>query len=268
MIITLDRPFSASERGGRAINEDYIYPLSELASAGQRLFMVCDGVGGNARGDVASSLACDSFQTFFDTFFEGGEPTSDFINRAVHYAEARFDDYVAHHPEDAGMATTMTFLYIGRQGITIAHIGDSRIYHFRNGKILRRTDDHSLMSAWLKLGVIKPEDVATHPQRGVVTRAISGAAYSVDADVEYITDIQNGDRFLMCTDGVTACLNDEQLEEIFTQAESAEKIKDALIERCTGKASDNFSFYIIPVREKQKRKGRKKFLASFFSSLP
>jgi len=268
MMITLDRPFSASEKGGRQSNEDYIYPLSELASVGQRLFMVCDGVGGNAKGEVASMLACDAFQTFFDTFFEGSDPSADFINRAVHYAESRFDEYVTHHPEAYGMATTMTFLYVGQQGITIAHVGDSRIYQFREGKILRRTTDHSLMNQWLQLGIVRPDEIAQHPQRHVVTRAIMTASNSVDADVQYISDIRSGDRFLMCTDGVTECLGEAQLEQIFAETNSAEIIKDAIIEQCTGKARDNFSFYIIPIREKQKKQARKKILASFFAALP
>lgn len=73
-------------------------------------------------------MACESFQTFFSTFREG-EPNADFINKAIRYTEARFDDYVAIHPEAKGMATTLTMTFVGTTGITLAHVGDSRIYH-------------------------------------------------------------------------------------------------------------------------------------------
>jgi len=81
MKITLERPVAATEKGKRNNNEDCIYPLSELANAGQRLFMVCDGVGGAEKGEVASALACDSFQTFFDTFLDEDNPSEAFINK-------------------------------------------------------------------------------------------------------------------------------------------------------------------------------------------
>jgi len=133
MNITLEQPYAISEKGGRVNNEDSIFPLSELVDSGQKLFIVCDGVGGAEKGEIASSLACDSFQTFFSTFIEG-DPTEKLINKAVQYTEVRFDEYVALHTEAKGMATTLTMIYVRESGITIAHIGDSRIYQFRERK--------------------------------------------------------------------------------------------------------------------------------------
>ena len=266
MNITLERPFAATEKGRRDNNEDYIYPLSELANPGQRLFMVCDGVGGAEKGEVASTLACDYFQTFFTTFLDTDDPTDDFINKAVHYTESRFDEYVAQHPEAKGMATTMTLLYIGVSGITIAHIGDSRIYRFREGKIIKATDDHSLVNSWVKLGIITKEEAAIHPQRNVITKAIVGAESSVNADVEFIDDIQDGDVFFMCTDGVTSCFSDEELTELFSSDKNTECIKNTIVEYCSVESKDNFSFYIIPIQSVQKKTGYKQFLLSFFYS--
>lgn len=267
MNITLERPFAASEKGKRNNNEDFIYPLSELADPGQRLFMVCDGVGGAEKGEIASTLACDSFQTFFETFFEDGDPSEDFINRAVRYTESRFDEYVETHPEAQGMATTLTFLYVGVSGITIAHIGDSRIYQFRNGKILHATEDHSLVNSWVKLGRIRKEEAIVHPQKNIITRAIKGTENPAYADVLLITDIQPKDYFLMCTDGVSECFTDEKLEEIFSHGLNAETVKNRIVEYCTHEAKDNFSFYILPVLGVQKMTGYKQYLLSFFYSL-
>ena len=151
MNITIGKPWAVSEKGGRLNNEDSIFPPPETANSNQNLFLVCDGVGGAEKGEVASSLACESFQTFFSTFCEG-EPSVAFINKAIRYTEARFDDYVAIHPEAKGMATTLTMIFIGTTGITLAHVGDSRIYHFRKGEILFQTEDHSLVNSVVKLG--------------------------------------------------------------------------------------------------------------------
>ena len=108
------------------------YPLPEQVTLDQKLFMVCDGVGGAEKGEVASSLACESIQTL-STFLKD-DPTPEFIHKAVHYAEVCFDSYVQEHPEAMGMATTLTMAYIASSGIVLAHIGDSRIYHLRKGR--------------------------------------------------------------------------------------------------------------------------------------
>jgi protein phosphatase len=264
MDIKLERPFAATEKGKRNNNEDCIYPASELATPGQRLFMVCDGVGGAEKGEIASALACDSFQTFFNTFLDGKQPSETFINKAVRYTESRFDDYVAQHSEAQGMATTLTLLYIGESGITVAHIGDSRMYQFREGRIIYETEDHSVVSLLTKNGMITKEEAAVHPNRNVITRAIMGAEESVEADVDFIRDIQEGDIFFLCTDGVTECFTDEMLAELFSPGKNAELIKDTLIEKCSVEARDNFSFYIIPIQSIQKMAGYKQFLLSFF----
>jgi len=266
MNITLERPFAAMEKGKRKNNEDYIYPLSEVANSSQRLFLVCDGVGGAEKGEVASALACDSFQTFFNTFLEEDDPSEDFINRAVHYTESRFDEYITQHPEAAGMATTMTLLYVGISRITLAHIGDSRIYQFREGRAIHKTDDHSLVNSWVKLGIISKSEAAVHPQKNVITKAIEGAENSVCADVTLITDVQEGDVFFMCTDGVTESFSDEDFQNLFQPGRSTESLKDEIIEHCTEESNDNFSFYIIPVQSIQKMTGYKQYLLSFFYS--
>ena len=266
MNITLEMPYAASEKGKRNNNEDCIYPLSELASPSQRLFMVCDGVGGAEKGEVASALACDSFQTFFCTFLEEGDPKEAFINKTVHYTESRFDEYVSQHPEAQGMATTLTLLYIGESCITVAHIGDSRIYQFREGHIVYATEDHSYVQSLVNLGQLSKDEAAAHPKKNIITRALSGTAQDVCADVAFLKDVQDGDIFFLCTDGVTDCFSDKRLASLFSSEMSTESIKDQLVEHCTKESKDNFSFYIIRVQKNQKITGYKHFLLSFFSS--
>lgn len=265
MNITIGTPWAVSEKGGRLNNEDSIFPLPETANTNQNLFLVCDGVGGSEKGEVASSLACESFQVFFSTFREG-EPRVAFINKAIRYTESRFDDYVVIHPEAKGMATTLTMAFIGTSGITLAHIGDSRIYHFRKGKILYRTEDHSLVNSLVKLGKITREEAAHHPQRNVIIRAIQGTEHPTEADVVLLNDIQAGDYLFMCSDGVLEHLNDEELSDIFKSSSGPEGIKHAIMSVCSGKTRDNYSFYIIPIQNVLDSTGFKQNILSFLYS--
>ena len=264
MNITLGKPVAISEKGPRLNNEDYIYPLSELAAPNQKLFIVCDGVGGAEKGEIASSLACESILTFFSTFLEG-DPTPEFIQKSVQYTETRFDEYVSAHPEAKGMATTMTLAYIGDSGIIVAHVGDSRIYQFRNGgQLMFQTDDHSLVNEWVKQGLITPEEAFDNPRKNIITRAIQGTARPTEADVVRLTDIQPDDYFLMCTDGVTDCITNQTLSQIFTENRTPERIKNAIVEICNMASRDNYSFYVIPVQHIQNPTNYRQILASFF----
>lgn len=265
MNITIGKPWAVSEKGSRLNNEDSIYPLPERVNSNQKLFLVCDGVGGSEKGEIASSLACESFQTFFSTFLDG-EPTEEFINKAVGYTEARFDDHVKAHPEARGMATTLTMVSVGTLGITLAHIGDSRIYHFRKGEILYQTEDHSLVNSLVKLGKITKEEALTHPQKNVIIRAIQGTEHPAEADVALLKDIQAGDYLFMCTDGVLERLKNDDLSYIFSTYSNPEDIKDAIMASCSGKTRDNFSFYILPVQNVGESIGIKQNILSFLYS--
>ena len=263
MNITLGKPLAISEKGRRQNNEDYVYPLSELVNANQKLFIVCDGVGGAQKGEIASVLACESIRTFFSTFIEE-DPSHTLINKAVQYTETRFDEYVAIHPEAHGMATTMTLLYIGESGVTVAHVGDSRIYQFRDGNLIFKTEDHSLVNEWVKQGMITSEEAFRHPRKNIITRAIHGTSQSFEADVIHLTDIQSGDYFFMCTDGVTDCIMDTALSQIFEESKTTDAIKNTIIEKCSSESRDNYSFYIIPIQNIQNSLNYRQFISSFF----
>lgn len=261
----MGQPFAVCERGGRLNNEDSVYPQPEVSNSKQRLFIVCDGVGGAEKGEIASALACESLQTYFNTFLLGN-PTEAFINQAIRYTETRFDDYISSNPQAKGMATTMALLYVGTNGVILAHIGDSRIYQFRKGKILHETEDHSLVNSLIKLGRIRPEEGSKHPQKNVILKAISGTEYAVQADITLITDIHPGDNFFMCSDGVLECFDDKSLSNLFENNESLDVLKTEVLEACNNVAHDNFSFFIIPVNNVQETVSIKHFILSFFYS--
>ena len=170
------------------------------------------------------------------------------MQEAVRCAERRFDAYLAAHPEAVGMATTLTMLaFDDGGGVTVAHIGDSRVYQFRDGRIVFRTEDHSLVHVWVKLGRITAEEASRHPQRHVITRAIQGSSAPAEADVVRLTDVRPGDRFLLCTDGVTDVITDDALSSLFATHPTPEAVGRAIIDACSVRARDNFSFYIVPI---------------------
>ena len=242
MQVAVGQPFAASETGGRANNEDAIYPAIGQAAGGTgALFVVCDGVGGAERGEVASALACEALADGMAV--TGGRD----VQEAVRCAERRFDAYLAAHPEATGMATTLTMLAFGDGGVTVAHIGDSRVYQFRDGRIVFRTEDHSLVNVWVKRGRITAEEATRHPQRHVITRAIQGSSAPAEADVVRLTDVRPGDRFLLCTDGVTDIITDDALSSLFATHSTPEAVGRAIIDACSVRARDNFSFYIVPI---------------------
>jgi protein phosphatase len=264
MNITIQKPFSVSEIGQRINNEDSIYPNNEYVGVNDRLFLVCDGVGGSNKGEVASAVACESIQTYFRTFLETEEKFNPiFIEKAVRYTEIRFDDYIKKNPIAKGMATTLCLLYLAPDAAYLTHAGDSRIYQFRNGEIIFKTEDHSLINSMIKTGQVAPEDAMKHPQKNVIYRAIQGTNIPVDIDVTKITNILPGDMFLMCTDGVTEALSDDELCQIFSEKDSSEdkltKIKDC----CRFKARDNYSAYLIPIQEVDEMNVFKQVMTSF-----
>jgi protein phosphatase len=145
------------------------------------------------------------------------------------------------------MATTMTLLYLTPSGATVAHIGDSRVYQFRNGKIIFRTEDHSLVNSWIKAGMMTEEEASGHPMKNVITRAMRAGGEETLADVSRITDVRAGDYFFLCTDGIMESFTDTDLEKVFAEQLTSESIKDLIVDACSASSRDNFSFYVIPV---------------------
>jgi len=142
------------------------------------------------------------------------------------------------------MATTLTLLHIHEQGITVAHIGDSRVYQVRKGQILHKTTDHSLVNDLLKNEIITPEEAINHPQKNVIVRALQ-AERKVKAEVILLTDLQVGDYFLLCTDGVLEHLDETTLCTILAKEYSREEKMEAIKNYGKDINKDNFSAYLV-----------------------
>jgi len=249
MTTTIFLPQCLHELGNRDNNEDNIFPALGQASVQSRLFMVCDGVGGSAKGEVASQLAIDGFNRYFN---QNPAAVSDemYLQNALDYVQDTFDDYIVEHPEAKNMGCTLTLLHLHEAGATVAHAGDSRVYHLRNGRIRWQTEDHKMVSEMVKAGVLTPEQAIDHPQMNVISRAIQGKKTKViKADVKQIPNLEADDYFFLCTDGVLENLTDELLEDIIKNTESDEEKIGLIRQLCEGRTQDNFSAYLIHIKD-------------------
>ena len=252
MKLKITTPFALNEIGGRSNNEDSIYPTKGNATQEDTLFVVCDGVGGAEKGEVASRLVCEGFAFYFQQKLMGEDALYDkeFVRGALAYAQGKIDEYLLENPEAKGMGTTLTLVHFNAQGATIAHVGDSRVYHIRGKEIMFKTQDHSFVNGLVRDGIISEEEAKTHPKRNVITRAIQGNSVKpTAADVFVQTDIQKGDYFFLCTDGILEQITDELLVEIVSSDTGNEEKIKRINACCKDRTKDNYSCYLIPIEK-------------------
>ena len=236
-----------NEVGKRENNEDSIFPSKGESTANDKIFLVCDGVGGSKKGEEASRLACETFVKYCQQN-PIAVPDVNYINAAVKQIEAAFDARFIESPDQKGMGTTFTMACFHNAGITVAHIGDSRVYHVRDGAIMWQTDDHSLVNDYVKAGILDKKDAIDHPQKNVITRALQGASVrTTRADVRLITDIEAGDYIFLCTDGILESISDELLASILTKSGRLNDQNDEICNKCLASSRDNFSCYLLQI---------------------
>jgi serine/threonine protein phosphatase PrpC len=252
MVIEIAQPFGFSQIGKRSNNEDAIFPVAGSATVHTNFFLVCDGMGGHSNGEIASHLAIDGFVDYFENQPPASKNPKDIISfwdNALISIEERFDQYIQTNPESKGMGTTLCLFQINDNGITIGHIGDSRVYQIRQNQIVFMTEDHSMVNELLKTGRLTQAEALNHPNKNVITRAIQGASIPTEIQYDFITNIEAGDYFFMCTDGVLEQINDRILVDIlnFDGASLEEKLK-IVLEKCQSLTKDNYSGYLIEVK--------------------
>ena len=243
MKIELYPPLSIHEIGQRENQEDSIIQWDN------RLFVLCDGMGGHEKGEVASQTVCQSLATWFENNLKPDEPFSDDrLREAIEFAYAELDKYADDNPRQMG--TTLTLLYIGSKGITAAHMGDSRIYHIRpDVGVLYQTRDHSLVFDLFQAGEITYEQMATFPQKNIVTRAMTpGEDNRMRPDIIHITDIQPNDYFYMCSDGMMEKMTNNELLTLFS-ADMDDKMKVGQLKMATNQNFDNHTAWIIHIKD-------------------
>jgi len=251
MIIKILQPQAIYELGQRGNQEDTIYPVLGKATASDRLFIVCDGMGGHEHGEVASGEFTRGLAEYFDHNVKPDEPFhDDMLTDAIAYAYQILDK--ADDGNFKKMGTTLTLIYIHSGGVTAAHIGDSRIYHIRPGKEnLYVSRDHSLVFDLYQSGEISFEEMKTYKHKNVITRAVQpGEDNRSRPDIIHITDIEPGDYFYLCSDGMLEQMDDDEILRLFSSSESNAAKRQRLID-ATKNNADNHSAYIIQVETVQ-----------------
>jgi serine/threonine protein phosphatase PrpC len=175
------------------------------------LFAVADGMGGAKAGEVASALAADAVQESGNN----GESGEARVAALIEEANRRVFRRASEDREASGMGTTMTVALVEDDEVAIGHVGDSRAYLIREGRLEQLTDDHSLVAELVRSGKLTPEEAEAHPQRSVITRAL-GTEADVDVDT-FSVRAAPGDLFLLCSDGLTSMVDDETILDAVEQ---------------------------------------------------
>ena len=246
MKITIADIVTLHQQGKRKYNEDYLFPVETDISKEDKLFIVCDGVGGNVKGDQASRLVCKHFSSYMLPLFNAVQ-TKGLLTKALRSTEQIMSNHILDHPETSGMATTLTYLALSKYGATIAWIGDSRVYHFRKKTIINQTEDHSLVNRLVKHGELTEAEARVHPKKNVILRAISGIEEPTKIDVLQIHDIEPGDYFLLCTDGVTEAISDPELSKLIGNSTSLSEAKNKIYDLCASNSKDNFTMILLQI---------------------
>jgi PPM family protein phosphatase len=186
-------------------------------------FAVADGMGGAKAGEVASAMATEGFEGESDS----GEPAEAQLARILREANKRIYDLATADESHRGMGTTLTAAKITGDDISLAHVGDSRAYRLRDDELEQLTKDHSLVAELERSGQITAEAAEHHPQRSIITRAL-GPEPEVEVDT-YTVAAREGDLFLLCSDGLTSMISDEEIGSILRSAESLDAAAEALV---------------------------------------
>ena len=236
---------AVSDRGlneKRPLNED-----SFLADAARGIFVVADGVGGAEAGEVASQTAVQVLDEAFRVKLADGDDAEDLMELAIQRANSSIHQLALEHPRFSSMATTVVVLHLDSARATIGHVGDSRLYRLNpDGKLTRETEDHSIVEEEVRAGRMTPEQAVNHPSKNVISRAL-GAEASVEADMK-TTEVAEGTTFLLCTDGITRHIPDNELRILLLSAQNPDAICAQMKERCYERgAEDNLTAVIVQV---------------------
>lgn len=239
------KAFAKTDIGkARDINQDYYYISEEQSEF--NLYILADGMGGYNGGEVASKLAIESAKRYIDSNFDKIEHTKEaiieLVKNAVEYSNMVVYERSKEDKDLEGMGTTLDICLIYNTRIYIGHIGDSRIYRVRNNLIRKLTKDHSYVQKLIEDGTITREEAMTHPKRNMLMKALGCTPYA-EPDLK-IRRFQPGDVLLMCSDGLTNMVKDDEIyNEIKNSPEHAPEI---LVEKANNAGGyDNITIITI-----------------------
>jgi protein phosphatase len=228
----------------RAGNEDSLYADADQERG---LFIVADGMGGHAAGEVASEMAVQIVaRDLADVRDVSQEPAGDRMAEALKAANRAIYERTIEEADKQGMGTTASCLMIGQGRYLIGHIGDSRVYLLRDGVFRQVTKDHSYVQEQVDAGFLTPEQARYHPYSNVITRCV-GANAAVEADI-LTGEIQNGDLYLVASDGLTGMVEDPQLKKILESQQTPGAMVAAMITEANRRGGlDNITAVVVQV---------------------
>ena len=251
MKIEIKEPQWYWQKGNRENQEDALYPTDYDEQ--HPFFVVCDGVGGNDCGEVASNLVCETFGEYLTGMFvKGGTlDVKTFEDVLTLIWEKLYDNRKISQT----MATTLAFAAITSDGVFVAHIGDSRVYQIRPPEgIIFQTEDHSLVNELLKNKLITLEEVENHPKRNVITRCMNvqkNCRGYDEATINIIRNVEAGDIFLICSDGVYDEIDDKNIAGILSEGISLSEKREKLA-KSTVNSKDNNTAILIEISSVEK----------------
>ncbi len=217
-----DQAFRTDTGRQRSENEDSLFVRAPI-------FVVADGMGGAQAGEVASKTAADAFDRDLP---EG--PPGRFLRETIEEANRRINELARADPSKAGMGTTITAAIVDAQAeeVGVGHVGDSRAYRLRRGKLERLTRDHSLVEEMRRKGQITDAQAEDHPQRSIITRAL-GPEPEVEVDLQTVPAAP-GDLFLLCSDGLTTMVSEDRIAAVLSAAGSMREAVRTLVDEANG----------------------------------
>ena len=223
----------------RASNQDALL----LVPGKYDLYGVADGMGGHKAGDIASLMAV----TLLRRFLTDSRPSEERFRQSIKEANLMIYEEQLYRPDLSGMGTTLTAVWEDKKRILLGHVGDSRAYLLRDGKISQVSQDHSMVAELVRDGLLTPEQAAKHPYRNIITRAL-GTDESVEADITVI-DRRVGDIYLICSDGLSEYVKEDQMREILSERQLEDAAERLLRLALEGGGRDNISLVIAEVEE-------------------
>ena len=228
-------------------------PKVQVGEEHAHLFLVADGMGGHRAGERASALAVAAIEQFmlntFKWFFGSNDTEAQKVlaqfESALSQADARILEEAAEHPELTGMGTTVTMAFhLGGQ-LCVVHVGDSRAYVYRDGELHQLTQDHTLTADMVRRGELRPDQVAGHRLRHVITNVVGGQELGVTVEARAF-QVQAGDRILLCSDGLTETVTDEAIAATLDAEPAPQAAATKLLAQANSAgAPDNITLLIV-----------------------
>ena len=229
----------------RKSNQDYTATFTNQKN--QLLALLADGMGGHQAGDIASRQAVEEIGIAWEaTMIDDSEKAVQWFLQHIQQTNQRIFEKGQSQPTLSGMGTTLEVVTLLDNHLALAHVGDSRIYLFREQRLIALTEDHSLVNALLKSGEITQEMAENHPRKNIITRSL-GMPGSVEVDVA-IHKIEDHDQLLLCSDGLTNMVSEPKITQILLEAASLQDASQRLIDEANAKGGlDNITVLLIDV---------------------